>query len=355
VSANWRDFVRRLPKAELHCHLDGSLRPGTLLDLAQQAGVRLPYSDPEALARFMVARDAGSLEEYLQRFEITLAVMQTGAALERIAYELAEDCAREGVLYLETRFAPFLCTRGGLQLADVMTAVWRGLRRAEQEHGIVSRIVVCALRDRPPELAREMAELAVAFKHSGVVAFDLAGPERGHPASRHADAFRYARSHDLPCTCHAGEGAGADSVRDAVHSCCVQRIGHGTRLLEDQSLAAYVADRGLGVEVCLTSNIQTGAAPSLKTHPLREFVRHGLSVTLCTDNRLVSGTTLSDEYWLAAGRLGLTAVELGELALAGFRLAFLPLEERRQLLARAAALLGQLTSELGELDATAPA
>lgn len=340
-----RDLVRRLPKAELHCHLDGSLRPETLLELARESGIRLPHGDPQSLARFMVASDANSLEDYLRRFEITLSVMQTGPALERIAYELAEDCAREGVLYLETRFAPFLSTRQAMQLQDVMDSVWRGLQRAQSDFGIVSRIIVCALRNESPALSREMAELAVAFRGQGVVAFDLAGPERGHPASRHAEAFRYARSHDLPCTCHAGEGDGPESVRDAVHGCCVHRIGHGTRLVEDESLAAYVADRGLGVEVCLTSNVQTRAARSYEEHPLREFVRRGVPVALATDNRMVSGTTLSDEYWLAATRLGFSASELAELALSSFRLAFLPVSERRQLEARASALLASLSSE----------
>ena len=341
-----RSLLEQLPKAELHCHLDGSVRPETLLDLGRQYGVTMPRDDAEALRDYMIVRDHSTLEEYLTRFQTTLSVMQTSEALERIAYELATDAAREGVWYLETRFAPNLNTRGGLTSAQALEAAIKGLERAERDCGIISRVLVCALRTLPPSSSLEMARLAVEFHASGVVGFDLAGAERGNPASAHAEAFGHARAHDLPCTCHAGEGDGAASVRDAVHSCCANRIGHGTRLIEDAELTEYVNDRRIAVEVCLTSNVQTRAAASLETHPLPEYLRRGLNVVLNTDNRLMSGTTLADEYELASTKLGLGFDDLAQMALNGFDSAFLPFAERQALLARARAGIDVLRGKL---------
>lgn len=330
-----RSLIERLPKAELHCHLDGSVRPETLIELGREYGVSMPRDDAEALRDYMIVRDAHNLEEYLARFTTTLSVMQTSEALERIAYELAVDASREGVWYLETRFAPGLNTRGGLSPAQVLEAAIKGLQRAERETGIIARVLVCALRTLPPSASLEMARLAVDFHGRGVVGFDLAGAEHGNPASVHGEAFAHARANDVPCTCHAGEGDGAGSVRDAVHSCCASRIGHGTRLIEDENLTGFVNDRRIAVEICLTSNVQTRAASSLETHPLPEYLRRGLNVVLNTDNRLMSGTTLADEYQLASGQLGLGFDDLARMALNGFESAFIPFNERQALLTRA--------------------
>ena len=330
-----RTLLERLPKAELHCHLDGSLRPQTLLELAREYGVAMPADDDEQLREHMLVRDARNLEDYLARFETTLSVMQTADALERIAYELAEDAAREGVRYLEVRYAPVLNVRNGLSLGESVEAPLRGLARAERDHGIVGRVIVCALRDLAPEISLELARLAVAYRRAGVVGFDLAGGELGNPASRHADAFRHAHEHDLPCTCHAGEGDGAGSVREAVHACCAQRIGHGTRLIEDESLTDYVNDRRITLEICLTSNVQTRAASSYEAHPLRAYFDRGLNVVLNTDNRLMSGTTLVDEYAHAARDLDFTFDELARVALNGFESAFLPAAERAAMVEKA--------------------
>jgi len=332
-----RSLLERLPKAELHCHLDGSVRPETLLELGREYGVSMPRDDAEALREHMIVRDAHNLEEYLARFAITLSVMQTAEALERIAYELAADAAKEGVWYLEVRFAPNLNTRGGLSSSQALEAAIRGLSKAEREHGIISRVLVCALRTQPTDSSLEMARLAVDFHGRGVVGFDLAGAEHGHPASVHAEAFSFARAHDVPCTCHAGEGDGAGSVRDAVHTCCASRIGHGTRLIEDAELTDFVNDRRIAVEVCLTSNVQTRAAASLESHPLPEYLRRGLNVVLNTDNRLMSGVTLTDEYQVASRELGLGFDDLARMALNGFESAFLPWAERQALVARARA------------------
>jgi len=332
-----RDLLRRLPKAELHCHLDGSVRPETLLELAAEYGVAMPAPDADSLRDYMVVRDAHNLEEYLERFAITLSVMQTEEALDRVAYELAEDAASEGVRYLEVRFSPVLNVRDGLTLERAVEAPLAGLARAEREHGVVGRVIVCALRSMTPDVSLELARLAVAYKRRGVVGFDLAGGEAGNPASRHAPAFFHAREHDLACTCHAGEGDGAASVRQAVHLCGAHRLGHATRLIDDESLTEYVNDRRIALEICLTSNVQTRAARSYAAHPFREYFDRGLNVVLNTDNRLMSGTTLVDEYAHAAEQLDFTFEELSTVALNGFESAFLPHAERAELAARARA------------------
>ena len=330
-----RELLRLLPKAELHCHLDGSLRPATMLELGHEHGKPMPAPDTDALREFMRVDDARHLEDYLERFAITLSVMQTESALERVAFELAEDAAADGVHYIEVRYAPVLNTREGLTLEQAVEAPLRGLARAERQHGIVGRVIVCSLRHMPLSTSQELAELAVAYRHHGVVGFDLAGGEVGNPARAHAPAFQYARSHDLPCTCHAGEGDDAGSVREAIHVCGAHRIGHATRLIEDTSLTDYCNDRRIPLEICLTSNVQTRAARSYATHPFREYFDRGLNVVLNTDNRLMSGTTLTDEYLHAAKSLEFTFDELAEVALNGFESAFLPYPERVRLAAKA--------------------
>jgi len=336
-----RELLRRLPKAELHCHLDGSVRPATLLDLGRELGVAMPAPTEESLREYMIVRDARSLEDYLVRFDVTLSVMQTEGALERIAYELAADASAEGVRYIEVRYAPVLNIRRGLALGAAVEAPLRGLARAEREHGIVGRLIICGIRNMSPEVSLELARLAVAYRRHGVVGFDLAGGEVGNPASRHAKAFEYARCHDMACTCHAGEGDGATSVREAVHVCGANRIGHATRLIEDEALTEYVNDRRIALEICLTSNVQTRAAQSYETHPLRQYYERGLNVVLNTDNRLMSGTTLVDEYEHAS-RIGFDFDELSRMALNGFESGFLPFEERRILVDRAKAEIAAL-------------
>src|SRR5215207_3025765 len=336
------ELLRRLPKAELDCHLDGSVRPTTLLELGREYDTPMPSSDPEALREYMRVSDARNLEEYLERFSVTLSVMQTADALERVAYELAEDAAADGVRYIEVRYAPVLNVERGLTLERAVEASVRGLARAERDQGVVGRVIVCALRGMTPEASLELARLAVAFRGRGVVGFDLAGGEAGNPASRHAPAFFYAREHDLACTCHAGEGDGAESVRQAVHLCGAHRLGHGTRLIEDPALTEYVNDRRIALEICLTSNVQTRAARSYEEHPLRQYFDRGMNVVLNTDNRLMSGTTLVDEYEHAVQQLDFTFDELCTVALNGFESAFLPYAERQALIARARAEIDAL-------------
>ncbi len=337
-----RELLRRLPKAELHCHLDGSLRPQTMLDLATEYDRTMPATDEASLREYMTVDDARNLEDYLERFAITLSVMQTEPALERIAYELAEDAVRDGVRYIEVRYAPVLNVREGLSLEQAVEAPLRGLARAEADHGIVGRVIVCAIRNMAPSVSQELAELAVAYRQQGVVGFDLAGGEAGNPAKAHVRAFEYARSHDLACTCHAGEGDGAESVREAVHVCGVHRVGHATRLIEDTSLTDYCNDRRITLEICLTSNVQTHAAESYAAHPFREYYDRGLNVVLNTDNRLMSGVTLTDEYVHASESLDFTFDELARVALNGFESSFLPYEQRQRLIATAQADIAAL-------------
>jgi adenosine deaminase len=332
MAALTRELLRRLPKAELHCHLDGSVRPETLIDLGREYGQPMPRSDADDLREYMIVRNARSLEDYLERFETTLSVMQTADALERIAYELAEDAARDGVRYLEIRYSPVLNVRRGLELGETIEAPLRGLARAERDFGTIGRVIVCAIRSMSPDLSLELSRLAVGYRGRGVVGFDLAGGEAGHPAALHAAAFAYAREHDLACTCHAGEGDSASSVRQAVHACGAHRIGHATHLVDDESLVEYVNDRRIALEICLTSNVQTRAVPDYASHPLRRYFDRGMNVVLNTDNRLMSGTTLTDEYVHAAEQLDFDFAELARVAMNGFESAFLPWEERRQLI-----------------------
>jgi adenosine deaminase len=340
------ELIRRIPKAELHCHLDGSVRPATLLELARDQHKTMPRDDADALRAFMKVDDARDLEEYLERFAITLSVMQQDEAMERIAYELAEDCAREGVRYLETRYAPILNVREGLNLERAIAAPLRGLARAERDFGITSRVIVCAIRNMPPTASLEAAWVAVDFMNDGVVGFDLAGGERGNPAALHARAFDHCAEHGLACTCHAGEGDGASSIAAAMHVCHAHRIGHGTRLIEDPALMAEAKAAGVAIECCLTSNVQTRATAGYDTHPLRQYFDAGLQVSINTDNRLMSGTDLVTEYGLAAKHLDFTFEELMRLARQGFTNAFLPPAERDALVARMDAEFAELRTAL---------
>jgi adenosine deaminase len=339
------ELLRRLPKAELHCHLDGSVRAQTLLDLAAERDVPLPARTEREVDEYMLVRNARNLEEYLARFSVTLSVMQDAAALERIARELIEDAARDGVRYIEIRYSPVLNTQDGLSLDEAVEAPLRGIASGTFETGTIGRVIICALRHLEPAVSSELARLAVAYRHQGVVGFDLAGGEWGNPARDHVESFAYARAHDLAVTVHAGEGYGAESVRQAVHDCGANRIGHATRLYEDPSLAQYVNDRRIALEICLTSNVQTCAVASYETHPLRAYFDQGQNVVLNTDNRLMSGTTLTDEYAHAARSLGFSLRELAQIAHNGFESAFVPWRER-------VALLDSVDRELASLLAT---
>ncbi len=334
-------LLRQLPKAELHCHLDGSLRSSTLMELSTARGIALPAATPEALAAWMRVDDARNLEDYLARFEVTLAVMQTVPELERVAYEFVLDAAGDGVRYIEARFCPALNMREGLHADEVMDAVLRGLARGERDSGTIARVIVCALRNFPWPHAMEMAEIAMAYRSRGVVALDLAGGELGNSAEVHAQAFDVARNANLAVTIHAGEGDGAHSIAEALHRCAADRIGHGTRLREDPQLEAYVVDRRIPLETCPTSNVQTRVTPTFAEHPLSRYLALGAVVTINTDNRLMSGVALSEEFRNCVELLRFDVDTIAVLALNAFDASFLPWADRQRLRSEAARDLEQ--------------
>jgi adenosine deaminase len=329
-----RELLVRLPKAELHVHLDSALRPETMVELARLAKFTLPTTDIAGLRKFMLVDNAGSLEDYLARFEYTIPLLQTPEAIERVAHEMVEDAARDGLRYLEVRYCPKLSTRGGLTMEAALEAELRGLARGERDFGVVTRVINCSLRHYAPEMSVAIARLSVAYRDRGVVAFDLAGGEAGRPPGVHQAAFDIAADGNLGITIHAGEAAGAASIAEAVHRCHADRIGHGTRLFEDPALRDYLRDRRLPIEVNITSNVQTRAVARAAEHPVRAYLDAGLVVTLCTDGWLMTGVTLSDEYWLAHTELGFSRAEIDRCILDGFASAFLPWPERQAMLER---------------------
>ncbi len=328
-----KDALRRWPKVELHVHLDGCLRPATMLELARAQGTRLPADTPEGLAQALHVKHAKSLEEYLTRYEITLSVMQTAGALERIAYEFVLDAAADGVRYVEVRYSPLL-HRPALTLAEAIEAPLAGIKRGEAETGTKAGLIVCGIRTRPPAESLELAQAAAGYRAAGVVAFDLAGPERGFPARDHRAAFAYAAQHGMACTCHAGEGDGPDSIHQALHDCGARRIGHGTRLGEDPALLEYVVERRIPLEMCLTSNLHTHTVSSIAEHPFKRYLDQGVVVTLNTDGRLVDGISLTDEYFLAQNVFGLGREDLARVTLNACESAFLPEFEKVALVSR---------------------
>jgi adenosine deaminase len=318
-------FFEQLPKTDLHVHLDGSLRLSTIIELAREYGVELPSTNPAELARAMnLGQNCGSLVEYLKAFDVTLRVLQHEDALYRVAYELAEDAAKENVRYMEVRYAPMLHTQKGLKLTSVVEAVLGGLRQAQEDFNIESNVILCGIRNVSSETSLEMAELCVAYKGRGVVGFDLAGAEYDHPAKHHRRAFQLVRDNNINVTIHAGEAYGPESIAQAIHVCGAHRIGHGCRLRENGDLLHYVNDHRMPLECCPSSNVQTGAVRSLAAHPLKLYYDLGLRVTVNTDNRLVTDTTVSKELWLCHTEMGLTLRDIKTVIMAGFKSSFLP-------------------------------
>jgi adenosine deaminase len=337
-----RELIGRMPKPELHVHLDGSLRPTTLVELARDQKVKLPTTDLAELTRYLHVSDARNLMDYLARFEVTLSVLQTPEALERVTYELVQDGAADGVRYMEIRFSPILCTKRGMPLTEAVEAPLRGMHRAAKEFGVRTGLIICGIRNMSPATSMELANLTVAFKGRGVVAFDLAGAEYNYPAKKHREAFYTVVNANVAATIHAGEAYGPESIAQALHYCHADRIGHGTRLFEDPDLERYVNDHRVPLEVCVTCNVQTHAVAALETHPVRRYFDLGLVVCLNTDNRLMSATTVTEEYWLAHTRLGFTREEIERMILYGFESAFLPHQERLALVAETKAQLEKM-------------
>jgi adenosine deaminase len=337
------DLARRAPKVLLHDHLDGGLRPGTVVELAAESGYReLPTSDPDELAGwFTSGADRKSLELYLEGFRHTVAVMQTRDAIERVAAECAEDLAADGVVYAEVRMAPELLTDGGLTLDEVTAAMVDGRRRGAEGRPITVGLIITAMRQAARSV--EIAELAVRHRGAGVVGFDIAGPEAGYPPTRHLDAFHLIARENFHFTIHAGEGFGLPSIWEALQWCGAERLGHGVRIVDDITvgpdgrvtlgpLAAYVRDRRVPLEMCPTSNVHTGAARSLGEHPIDLLRRLRFRVTVNTDNRLMSGITMSSELAALADTFGIGLDEMEWLTLNAMKSAFWPFDGRLRII-----------------------
>ncbi|MFJ8820286.1 adenosine deaminase [Streptomyces sp. NPDC102467] len=336
--------IRRAPKVLLHDHLDGGLRPGTVVDLAREQGYEnLPETDPDKLGIwFREAADSGSLERYLETFAHTCAVMQTREALVRVAAECAEDLAEDGVVYAEIRYAPEQHLERGLTLEEVVEAVNEGFREGERRakaNGHRIRVGALLTAMRHAARALEIAELANRYRDLGVVGFDIAGAEAGFPPTRHLDAFEYLKRENNHFTIHAGEAFGLPSIWQALQWCGADRLGHGVRIIDDIQvaddgtvelgrLASYVRDKRVPLEMCPTSNLQTGAASSYAEHPIRLLRELRFRVTVNTDNRLMSGTSMSREFEHLVDAFGYTLTDFEWFTVNALKSAFIPFDER---------------------------
>lgn len=336
------DALRTAPKVLLHDHLDGGLRPATVVELAQASGYELPTYDADELATWMV-RGASRLDLtlYLETFAHTVGVTQSRDGLMRAAAESAEDMAADGIVYAEVRFAPELHVEQGLSLDEVVEAVVAGFRDGSEGRGIRIGTLVTAMRHAARSL--EIAELAVRHRDAGVVGFDIAGAEAGNPPTRHLDAFQYIQRENFHFTIHAGEAYGPPSIWEAIQYCGAERLGHGVRIIDDITdngdgtyelgrLASYVRDRRIPLEVCPTSNVHTGAASSIETHPIGVLTELSFRVTMNTDNRLMSATTMSEEFAVTAAAFDWGWKPIRWMTTNAMKSAFIPFDERLELI-----------------------
>ncbi|HZJ17539.1 MAG TPA: adenosine deaminase [Chthoniobacteraceae bacterium] len=335
--------LQTLPKVLLHEHLDGGLRPQTVIDLARDCAYDgLPTDDAAALGVwFHRGANRGSLPLYLEGFAHTIAVMQTRAALERVAFEFIEDMHADGVVYAEVRFAPCFHREHGLTDEAIVQAVIDGLQRGREKYRVEWGIIVCALRDRTDSL--EAAELAIDFRSRGVVGFDLAGEEAGYPPKKHVEAFRAIQQANFYSTLHAGEAFGVASIWQALQLCGAHRLGHATRLTDDMTivdgkivklgtLAQYILDRRIPLEMCLSSNVHTGSVRSMGEHPFKLYFDRGFRVTINTDDRLMSDTTMTREFQIAVEEFGLKFADLEKITINSIKSAFIPFDDRIRLI-----------------------
>jgi adenosine deaminase len=339
--------IRQAPKALLHDHLDGGLRPATIVDLAREYGHALPTEDVDDLTTwFRRGADQGSLELYLETFEHTFGVMQERDAIARVASECAQDLAADGVAYAEVRMAPELCTGHGLTLDEAVEAMLDGFARGSAQaaaggHPITVKLLVTAMRQAARSV--EVAACAVRWRDAGVVGFDIAGPEAGYPPTRHLDAFDLVRRENFHITIHAGESFGLPSIWEALQFCGAERLGHGVRIVDDITvrddgsvslgrLAAFVRDRRVPLEMCPTSNVHTGGAPSIAEHPFDLLRRLRFRVTVNTDNRLMSGVSVTSEFAALDAAFNLGLGEMEWLTINAMKSAFAPFDERLRLI-----------------------
>ena len=334
------NIIRDVPKVLLHDHLDGGLRPQTIIELADEHGYKkLPTKDPEELAKwFHRGANKGNLVEYLQGFEHTCGVMQTKDSLERVAYEMMEDMKKDGVCYVETRFAPVFHTQKGLYYEDTVNAVLKGLERGKKDFDVGFGLIICGMRNMKNTL--DFAELAVNFRNQGVVGFDLAGEEGGYPPKKHIDAFQFIERANFNITIHAGEAFGKESIWQAIQWCGAHRIGHATHLMEDFTfdkngnvlsfgeLAQYILDKRIPLEICLLSNVHTGAVDKIENHPFGILFKEKFRVIINTDDRLMSDTTMTKEFQLAIKHFNLSFDDVEKLTINAMKSAFIHYNER---------------------------
>jgi len=338
------EIIKKMPKVELHDHLDGGLRPQTVIDLAKKYNVELPANNVSDLADwFEKGCQLKSLPLYLETFGVTTAVMQTEEALERVAYEAVLDWHEDNVVYGEIRFAPILHTEKGLTLDRIVSAVLKGMEKGKRETGVCYGVILCAMRNQDPKISLEIAKLAVAFKDRGVVGFDLAGGEHGYPAENHKEAFEFIRRKNFNITIHAGEAYGIESIWQAIQVCGAHRIGHGTRIVDDMNydglkistmgdLAHFIQDRRIPLEMCLSSNVGTGACENFASHPFNLLFRNHFRVVLCTDNRLMSRTSLTNEMKIASETFGLNFKDLEKISVNAMKSSFVHQDEKLRII-----------------------
>jgi len=337
------EIVKHIPKVELHDHLAGGMRMETIMEIADSKGIQLPGKDRGELFEWFRKRgNGGSLPSYLESFGITSAVLQDGTSLERVAYEAMLDFAQEHVVYAEIRFSPVHHTAGGLSQSEVVESVLSGLRKGSEETGNYFGLILCGMRDGIPRSSLEIAKLAVDYREKGVVGFDIAGNEYGYPPQQHLEAVEYAHLHGLGTTLHAGEADGKESIHQAVMICKSDRIGHGTRLIEDLGvedgeivtmgeLSHFIRTKGIALEMCLTSNIGTGVVSSYADHPFPLFYHRGFHTVLCSDNRLMSNTSLTREMEIAISEYGLTLSDMKTITLYAMKAAFAQEDLKRKI------------------------
>jgi adenosine deaminase len=335
-----QEILKKIPKVVLHDHLDGGVRPLTLIELAEDLKYeKLPTKDAGELAEwFHRGAKKGNLVEFLKGFEHTTAVMQTKEALERTAYEMMEDMKNDGVCYIESRFAPVFHTKHGLYHEDIVSAVLEGLDRGKRDFGVGFGLILCGMRSMKNTL--EIAELALNFRDQGVVGFDLAGEEGGYPPRKHLEAFQVIQRANFNITIHAGEAFGKESIWQAIQWCGAHRIGHATRLWEDLlldkagnvvklgDLAQYILDKRIPLEICLLSNLHTGAVEKIEDHPFGILYREKFRVTINTDDRLLSNTTMTKEFLTAVNTFNLTLDDVEKITINSMKSAFLHYNER---------------------------
>lgn len=335
-----KEIIKSVPKVLLHDHLDGGLRPETIIELAEDLNYKkLPTRDKDELAEwFHVGANKGSLVEFLKGFEHTTAVLQTKEGLERAAYEMMEDMKDDGVAYVETRFAPVYHINKNLYLEDTVNAVLAGLERGKNDFGVSYGLILCGMRNMKNTL--EIAELAVNFRKDGVVGFDLAGEEGGYPPKKHLEAFQFIQRSNFNITIHAGEAFGKESIWQAIQWCGAHRIGHATRLVEDivfdengevvsfGELAQYILDKRIPLEICLLSNLHTGAVNKLENHPFGILFKEKFRVTINTDDRLMSANNMTKEFLTAVNYFKVSFDEIEKITINSMKSAFIPYKER---------------------------